>query len=461
MNWNITKGGILYSKILIIMVIIFSGAASLFAGGNYSSADEYLKAGDFELAAKEYTAILEQEGPPELSNNIRAMTGAFISLYMLQDYKQSFAFCKRVLNIEKYNSPAILYAGLNLGALGKTDIAKKLFKYHTVLPSTDPYRPYIKARYLFLIERELEKLVRKTVQLEARINTQKIPENSVAILYLANDSHNQSWDPLGKGITDFIITDIEKVRNLNVVSRRHLQILLDELNFGILDLLDENLVPRLGRLLNSRYLISGTFYVEPQEQLTLNIGFLDIREPEKIEYTEYKGKLKDIFKFEKQIVQNILQRINGELDDSERKEILKHQTSSFEAFEAYSNGLDVFDFGNFSNAFTYFKNAFEYDRRFYNAWDKMQMVDAMIRLNDGNLAINHFKIYNTKLKKPATAGFVTNIPVEQLRLQKISINLDFGYFPGNDAPNSAGDIDFSKIPRSLQMLDEPPAPPGN
>ncbi|MBD3288605.1 hypothetical protein GF337_07365 [candidate division KSB1 bacterium] len=439
-------------------ILLFS--LSLFAGGKYEAADTYLKAGDFELAAKEYLSILKEDESAAMSKDIRALTGAFISHYMLQDYKKSFAFCRRVLNIDKYNSPAILYAGLNLGALGKTDIAKKLFKYHTVLPVTDPYRPFIKARYEFLIERDLEKLIRKTVQLEAHINTQKIPENSVAVLYLVNDSQNETWDPLGKGVADFIISDLKKVRSLNVVSRRHLQILLNELNFGILDLLDENLAPRLGRLLNSRFIINGTFYIEPQNQITLNVGFLDIREPEKIEYTEYKGKTSDIFEFQKQIVGDILQRMFAEVTGSEQDEISKHQTTNFDAFQAYSNGLDAFDFGTLSSAYAYFKNAHEIDPRFFNAWDMMQMVDAMILLNNGNLAINHFEIYNNKLK-PVTSGFVTSIPIEQIRLQKVSINLDLGYFPGNGARNSAGDIDFSKIPMNMEMLDEPPPPPGN
>jgi TolB-like protein len=448
-------------KIAIIMsyLVLISNYAA--GSSKYAKADYYLKNNDYEMAAQQYLRILGGKGPAALSKDTRAMTGAFISLYHLQQYKKSFSYCKRVLKLDTYNSCAIFYAGQNLEALGKINEARKLYKYYTILSRSEPYRPFIMARYYDLYKKMIKKKVKSAIQLEQRIRMPQISDHTVAVLYFVNESVDHTWDVFSKGFTKLLNHDLSQIKDIKLIDRLELQMLLDKLQFNQSELIDENLIPRFGRLLKARYIINGSFRID-DSVISLNVGLLDVKHPNVIEYTEFNGKLNDIFKLEKSILLKVLEEMDVFVSHGERKALIKYQTKNINGFLAYCNGLDAYDLGNYDVAYNQFTLAADHDSRFVLAKDMQQTIDGMILLEQGDLTMNHFQIIGKKsIMAASSAGSSDFSSATRARLEHISLNLDLGYMPGNDSRNGTSNIDFSNIHLGGVMLPEPPPPPGN
>ena len=447
-------------KLLILMFIISAIYDSAIAANKYSIADGFLQDGDYEMANQEYLKILESKGAVSLSKDIRALTGAFISYYELQKYKRSLSFCKRVLKLRSYNSCAIFYAGKNLEALGNLEKAKKLDRYYAVLSNSDPYRPFIKARFDFLSKREMVSRITEALKTEGRTGKQEFPENTLAILPFMNDTEDETWDRFSKGFCQLMINDLSHIKKLKIIDRVELQVLLDELKFDQDQLMDENLMPRLGRLLKVKNIVSGAFCVEYNSKIRIDIATIDLNTPDIIEQTNYAGTLENVFKLEKKILKAVLAEVDISISGAEKGTINKMQTKNIDAFLAYCDGLDAFDLENYDEAFNHFSLSVKLDPRFYQAKEMQQTVDAMIIINQGNLALHHFRIIENK-SNSSSEGIVTSVSVLSARLQNISNNLDLSYLPGNDSRKGAGGLNLSNIQLYRVKLPKPPDPPSN
>jgi len=447
----------------ILVCLIISGV--LFTRGiaadKYYIADTYLKDGDYEKANKEYLNIIEAKGPATLSQDVRAMTGAFITYHMLQEFKKSFSFCKQVLKLQSYHSVAIFYAGKNLESLGNPKLAKKLYQYYAVLSPYDPYRSFIKARYDILLKQEAKQQIATAIQSEGRVGSSVIPDNSLAVIYFANESGYENWNALSKGLCQLLIDDFSQIKAIKVITRLELQVLIDELKFDQTQFNDENLLPRFGRLLKAKKIIGGSYNVDSNSKIHLNVLSLNLDQPNLAEQMEFSGDLKYIFKLEKNILDMTIKHFDIAVTTSEKREINKIKTNSMDAFLAFCEGLDVYDLGNYDAAFSQFTLATRFDSRFEQAKSFQLTMDAVLMINQGNYAMNHFKILKGSSYATA-AGVMTSVSVSRSRLENISNNLDLGYLPGNESRNgAAGGLDISHIQLEQVKLPKPPLPPSN
>ena len=89
--------------------------------------------------------------------------------------------------------------------------------------------------------------------------------NTVAVLYFFNRTGQPDLDPLQKGLTVMLITDLSKVKSLTVVERVRLQALAEELKLGVSGLVTENTAPRVGKLLGAHWLVGGNFARGPAQ----------------------------------------------------------------------------------------------------------------------------------------------------------------------------------------------------
>jgi TolB-like protein len=429
------------------------------ASGRYDLADSYLRNGDFEMAVEEYQKILESNGPAALSTDIRAMTGKLIALYKVKNFNQSFAICKRVLKLEKYNSTAIFYAGQNLEALQNDELAVKLYQYYQMVKAGDPYKYYIRARYDYLQEKLIQTRVNNAIQIEGTLTNQKLPDNAVAILYPVNTSADAASDVISKGFTQLIITDLQHISVLSVTNRVELQLLLEKLKFDHAELGNENMIPRFGRLLNAKFIVNGTYEVQNDQNISFQVGVLNLTQPDRIQTAEFKGRLSDIFKLEKQIVQHIWQAIGVAPKNDELIKIRPYQTTNFDAFMSYCRGLDLLDYGNPDGAYSNFTMAGRYDSGFRLAVEMKGTIDAMIAMQTSDIALKHFDII--KHSVGGGTSVAAQVSLKRARLQNIMYNLDMGYLPGNDSRKGPEGFDPGSIITNRKLLPEPPIPPSN
>ncbi|MBN1154144.1 hypothetical protein JXB12_04410 [candidate division KSB1 bacterium] len=444
---------------LFLMLFLLIIQATLYAADKYSAADQYLKDQDYEKAAAEYSKIILESGGVDASQDIRALTGGFISYYMLQNYKESFSMAKRVLKLDDYNSCAIFYAGQNLEVLGKTDLARNIFKYHEILPYDAPYKQFNEVKYFTTTQLDLVEGIDAAIDRERRMTyTPPIP-NRLAMIYFVNDDYDAKWDNIGKGMADILSSDLALSDEIEVVERRELQILLNKLNLTRQQLIEDNIIRGIGSILRARYLIGGTYQIKPGLNTTFNLSMIDMLDQNNVQQYQFTKEDPDFSTIGTDILKKIIMQLNLTVNPKIKDAIKNISTQNSDAFLAYSNGLDAFDLKNYEASRDYFVQATDLDPDFLKAYEKQMFVDAMIHVLGNTFAANHFVILDQKYTYFAMQRQGV-VPIINERMQTMSNILDLGYLPGNDSRAGKEAYIIPEIPE-IRKLDEPPRPPGN
>jgi len=447
------------SKTLILSALVISlfGCAT----SQYMTADRYLKANEYENALREYIRIAESGGSLGLSKDIRALSGAMIAYFKLGKHKQSFALSKQILSQDRRNSCAIFYAGMNLEALNKKPLAKKVYRYYTTMSRFDPFYKLSKARFQQLVKDEIGQRIAMAVKMENQIGDHQIEDNAIGVLYFLNVMDDPNWNSLSKGLAEMMITDLSQVNQLKVLERVYLEKLIEEMQLGLTGLADETTVPRLGRLMGAKNLINGAYTIKADRYISITTNLIDAKAKSAIENKEMSGNLTELFDFEKQIVFSVIDQLGIQLTAEQRKKIGLNRTKSLEAFKAFCHGLDQYDLGNYSSAVASFQEAKRLDPNFMLASNYLDLATALESIDRGNFIAAFFESGGTRI---GTGEEMVGSISTQNRLYQLSQNLDLGYLPGNDSRNGASEIlsdsrFWEEDWRNQEILPTPPLPP--
>ena len=112
-------------------------------------------------------------------------------------------------------------------------------KHIDIIITEFPDEPSYEGKTSLGIYQQIENKVKAAIQMEGRISTQKIPENTLAVLYLVNNNEDATWNALSKGLTQLMISDLSMIKSITLTDRIELQILLKELQFDQNQMNDE------------------------------------------------------------------------------------------------------------------------------------------------------------------------------------------------------------------------------
>ena len=448
-------------KRYLLFILIFSSMTTRFLWGadKYSTADEFLKNKDFEQAAANYLKIITESGGIEKSRDIKALTGGFISNFMLENYKDSFAMAKQVLKVDTYNSCAIFYAGQNLEAMGKTDLARNIYKYYQVLPESAPYKRFSEVKYYTSTQLDLVKKIESAIDREQRLTYTPPITNRIVVMYFVNEGLDDTLDPVGKGIADLLIRDLETYDEIDVVERRELEILLTKFQLTRHQLVEDKIIKRLASILQARYLLGGRYNVNVGLNSVFDVFLIDMLDQSVVEEFQSVASDQDFEFIRRDLLHNTLSHLEISQPSDTYDAIDNNSTENYNAFLAYCNGLDEFDHKNYEVSRDYFTQAIALDSNFLLAYEQESFVDAFVQILQNTFANNHFVIMEQKY-----AYFLRHqqdrIPILQDRIRTMSNILDLGYLPGNESRAGKEAYIIPEIPE-IRELGEPPQPPGN
>jgi TolB-like protein len=118
----------------------------------------------------------------------------------------------------------------------------------------------------------------------------------VAVLYFTNSAlvRRDEYEPLSKGITEMLITELAGSPSLQVVERDRLQALLEEQDLARSSRVDQETAVRLGKILGAHHLLMGGFVIDPRENMRLDLRAVNV-ETSGVEYVEtVSGKSGDV-----------------------------------------------------------------------------------------------------------------------------------------------------------------------
>lgn len=212
---------------------------------------------------------------------------------------------------------------------------------------------------------------RKVLGEERMIQATGLP-NTIGVLYFLNKTGRKEMDPIQKGLALMLITDLAKIKGLNVVERIKLQALIDEMELGISGLADPNTIPRLGRLFRAKWLIGGNLIEPDPPAFRINSNLLDTSSQNIVKTPAAEGELSELFKMEKDILFDIIKYLKRELLPAEEEELKRPITTNMAAAMALFRGIDASDRGDYRKSAQYYQKALKLDPGLTTAQESLQ-----------------------------------------------------------------------------------------
>ncbi len=157
--------------------------------------------------------------------------------------------------------------------------------------------------------------------------TATLAEKSVAVLYFENLSGAKEDEYFRDGMTEDVITELSKVKDLRVFPRA-----------AVVDYRDKPVkAPEVGRQLNAAYLLGGSLR-RAGNRLRITAQLVDTRTGHSVWAERYDRELKDVFEVQDEIARSITQALRITLSPQEEKAIARKPTENPQAYDSYLRG---------------------------------------------------------------------------------------------------------------------------
>jgi tetratricopeptide (TPR) repeat protein len=294
-----------------------------------------------------------------------------IDAYQRGDYATAAADLAKAQSLDPSHSPTALYLGLAYLKEGRLpDAIAAWQKYIALTPYTKAERQNnlqeTVARDLTILQREQDhRQALAELAREHRIGP--AAPDTIAVTYYRNLG-SPDLAPLQKGLTALVIADLSKIPGLRIVERDRLQALLDEMKLASSGIADPASSARAGRLLGASRVVTGS-YVDPgADQMRINSVLAGTAPAQTIADQDAQGPLTHFYDVEKRLSAAIASDLGygkSRLEaDGVWQKFQTPQTTNFQAFEAFSRGLDAKDRQDYTAARSFFRQALADDPNF-------------------------------------------------------------------------------------------------
>jgi TolB-like protein/tRNA A-37 threonylcarbamoyl transferase component Bud32/tetratricopeptide (TPR) repeat protein len=202
-----------------------------------------------------------------------------------------------------------------------------------------------------------------------------VPQRSLAVLPIFNVSGDEALDHLCAGVTEGLIRQIREIPSLRVMSLRR-----------VLQYKSQGVDPRvIGRELTVENILTGTLTRDGQ-QLTIDAAVIETATGNKLWSRTYKRTMADLLTLQDEIVSAIIDEgLRVGLTASERRRLIRHPTTSAEAYDLYMQARHLQRRGtedDYLRSKELLERAISYDGQFSLAYAALSAIYAML-VTDG------------------------------------------------------------------------------
>jgi len=203
-----------------------------------------------------------------------------------------------------------------------------------------------------------------------------VPEKSVAVLYFESMNSEKESDYFCAGITEDIITDLSKIKELKVVSRT------DVLPFRN----KEVNTRQVGETLRVNYILEGSVRTAGN-RIRITAQLISVRDGYHLWAERFDRQVEDIFDLQNEVSQKIVDALKVSLSPSERQLLTQKPTDDLRAYDFYMRGRELlYRKGRRSteSAIKMFESAAELDPGFASAYAGLaEAYSSMYEWYDG------------------------------------------------------------------------------
>ncbi|MBV9625484.1 MAG: protein kinase, partial [Acidobacteria bacterium] len=181
---------------------------------------------------------------------------------------------------------------------------------------------------LIRLKRDLEVSKRQAkAKTDSSAGAQKQTGKSVAVLYFENLSGAKEDEYLRDGITEDVITELSKIRGLNIFSRP-----------TVLAFRDKPVTPaQVGQQLGAAYVLTGTLR-RSGARLRINAQLVDARTDFPLWSERFDREMKDVFEVQDEMARKIAEALRVTLSPEELEALAIKPTENLQAYDLYLRG---------------------------------------------------------------------------------------------------------------------------
>ena len=301
-----------------------------------------------------------------------------IAYYDAKQYQKARDVLQSALVLGEQNYPARVYLGLTYEELGQLDSARASYTNAASLTRDARRKAEIQDRLTILTKKELQAAAKVALASEARLSSQPATENAVAVFPFRYVGSNQDLAPVGRGLTQLMITDLAKVSRLRLLEREQVQTLVDEMALTDAGKVDPANGARSGRMLRASRVLQGSVQDVPgQSQIKLDAAMVNSTNAAVVASGTASDQLQQLFAMQKQVLLAVIQQMGITLSPAEQRALSERPTADLQAFLAFSRGLEAEDRGDWKGAEAGYSAAVARDPNFRAAKDKQATAKSV------------------------------------------------------------------------------------
>jgi len=216
-----------------------------------------------------------------------------------------------------------------------------------------------------------------TSRTSGSFSPEPVPEKSIAVLYFENMNSEKESDYFCAGMTEDIITDLSKLKELKVVSRT------DVLPFRNKEVNTRH----VGEALRVNYILEGSVR-KAGNRIRITAQLVSVRDGYHLWAERFDRLVEDIFDLQNEVSQKIVDALKVSLTDSERELLTQKPTDDLRAYDFYLRGRELLYLKgrrNTEKAIEMFQNAVALDPGFASAYAGLaEAYSSMYEWYDGN-----------------------------------------------------------------------------
>jgi len=164
-----------------------------------------------------------------------------------------------------------------------------------------------------------------------RVTAEKGAEKSLAVLYFENPGGEKEDEYFRDGITEDIITELSRIKELWVLTRSAVQAYRDKTASA----------PDVGRELGAAYVLEGGLR-RAGNRLRITARLVETATARSVWAERYDRQMEDVFAIQDEIAQSIAKALKLMLTEQEKRAIEKAPTTDVQAYDYYLRGRQFF-----------------------------------------------------------------------------------------------------------------------
>ena len=236
-----------------------------------------------------------------------------------------------------------------------------------------------------VVTEDVKSWAKEALEQEKALETVTAP-NTVGVLYFRNQTEQGKLDLLQKGMALMLMTDLSKIKDVQVVERVKIQALAEEIGLGSSGLVDPKTSPRVGRLLGAQWLVQGDILKGRPEILGIRSDLLAVPEEEMLGHPEAEGTLADIFRLEKEILFELTDLLKVVLTPEEEEALKAPLATTVGGLLTLVEAVEASDAGSYKQAMKLYQEALKTDPSIGIAEDAVQELSSLGLASTGGIS---------------------------------------------------------------------------